>query len=192
MRGQHAAEQLILHKRALRPLAEQIVELVCLGYGSDSRAFGKVLAQAAGAALLTVDDSLKARAVVFVVSDDGESMMPEVQSGRDDVPSPFVRGTLRGDRAFANLGRREPLFARNVKKRTKLWAGTGNGYNTFVSMPIADSTGAYGMLTLDAVAAGSLGENEERWVQLVAQVLTIAFAAAYRRSHLSASSAEEG
>lgn len=84
------------------------------------------------------DDVLGVRVVVFRISDDGTQMIPFEPAGRNDRPSPFVRGTERGDKAFAVLsGEKSYVMVQDLSKTAPgEWAGTADGYSTFVTAPI--------------------------------------------------------
>ena len=124
------------------------------------------------------------RAVVYQVSDD-ESRMDVVDWAAGNhraAPQAFIRGTDRGDKAFATLRAGESLFVDDISKAPEQWAGSGDGYNTFITTPIASPTVGYGLLTVDAPETDSLTEDDENDLRLVAAILAVIFAEKRRRS----------
>jgi len=55
------------------------------------------------------------------------------------------------------------------------WAGTGNGYRTYISVPIQAKNRVLGMLTVDAPKPGDLDETDIPMVEVLAQTLATAF-----------------
>jgi len=139
---------------------------------------------AVGAAILPFPNEDRVRAVIFVISTDLRLMEPEAHAGRDQKPGSFNRGDRRGDRAFAILEKRKPrVFVRDLhKEKPRTWAGSGVGYRTFITVPIGDQSGAYGLLTLDAPEPGVLTDSDVLLLELIAQMLSVVFASAAKIS----------
>lgn len=112
------------------------------------------------------------RVVVFVVDDAGERMEPRWSAGRSDPPSAFVRGTSRGDAAFAEItGVSGHIYSNELE---------GRQYTAFISAPIVAGENAFGMLTVDATDADSLDSDDGYAVEVVASGLAVYFAEAIR------------
>lgn len=128
------------------------------------------------------DDVPGVRVVVFRISDDGEQMIPFPPAGRNDRPNPFVRGTERGDKAFAVLEDDKSYVMVPDLSTTAPgeWAGTGDGYLTFITAPIRSLDEGFGLLTVDAPAPGSLEERHGSTLALFASALGVFFAEATR------------
>ena len=122
------------------------------------------------------------RTVVFGVSDDGKRMSPLFHAGRQHRPGDFVRGTPRGDRAFEVLEGKEPYVSVSdlTKVDTEAWAGSGEGYETFITAPIRSSDDGLGLLTIDAAQAGTLDKRHAATLSLFAATLAVLFAEAAR------------
>ena len=175
--GDAVVDQRLLMKEALGPLARLVADYLQAEFPNRERAFGQLVQHAAGACVLPHDNAMGVRSVVFALNETATVMEVLARSGRDQEPSPFVKGTQRGDKAFKVLGSRKPVRVDDLKQvSSRTWSGSGVGYRTFITVPIYDSSGAYGMLSIDAPNAKSLGESDTLFVQLVASMLAIAFA----------------
>lgn len=182
--GNAAADQYLVLKSALRPIAELTATLINGRDGAGSTTFGKVVQQAAGAAILPFPNSDQVRSVVFVLSADAQRMTALAHAGRDQRPGDFVRkvgdaGDQRGKRAFEILQDRKVVVVRDLdKEKPRTYAGSGVGYRTFITVPIVDDSGGYGLLTLDAPKAGILGGSDALLLELIAEMLSVVFASA--------------
>lgn len=126
------------------------------------------------------------RAVVYEVTDDGTGMEPVswVSNGNRLAPNPFSSDTDRGRKAFKLLERGATLFVGDIASTPReQWAGSGNGYNTFISSPITSPIAAYGLLTVDAPETDDLTEEDENDLRLIASILATIFAEYRRRTH---------
>lgn len=140
------------------------------------------------AALLVTKDLITAysgvagvRAVVYEISADAKRMTVLAKSGRSQQPKPFIRGTARGDRAFAVLSMTENFsFEADISSAPDSWGGTGKGYVTYISAPIRVGNSGYGLLTLDAPRVGDLDSRDGSTVSLLAAALSIYFSEANR------------
>lgn len=128
------------------------------------------------------DDVSGVRVVVFRITDDGTRMIPFEPAGRHDRPNPFVRGTERGDKAFAVLNwPHSYVMVQNLSETAPgEWAGTAEGYSTFITAPIRSSDEGFGLLTVDAPTPGSLEERHASTLALFASALGVFFAEATR------------
>ncbi|ALE91852.1 hypothetical protein AOC05_05110 [Arthrobacter alpinus] len=121
------------------------------------------------------------RAVVYMISDDTKRMTPLAKAGRSQRPGDFVRGSVRGDKAFETLSIADNfLFEPNIAQASDQWAGSGSGYVTFISAPIRVGRTGYGLLTLDAPKVGDLDARDGSTVSLLAATLSIYFSEANR------------
>jgi transcriptional regulator with GAF, ATPase, and Fis domain len=123
------------------------------------------------------------RAVVYEVDDNDQGLAVVRWSSRGHrlAPNPFVPGTDRAIKALALLNRGGSLFVDDIANApADEWAGSGVGYNTFISSVIESSTGAYGLLTVDAPLTDDLTEDDENDLRLIAGILAMIFAE-YRR-----------
>jgi hypothetical protein len=123
------------------------------------------------------------RAVVYEVNDDdaGLSVVRWSSRGHRAAPNPFEPGTDRAIKALALLNRGGSLFVDDIANApADEWAGSGVGYNTFISSVIESPTGAYGLLTVDAPLTDDLTEDDENDLRLIAGILAMIFAE-YRR-----------
>lgn len=182
--GNALAKQILLMSDALIPLTQEVSALVGNTTVNQKRqGLKSIYEKAAGTCTLHFKERDNVRSCVFILSDDLTEITPVAHTGRRDRPGPFKSGTSRGDKAFEVLTARRPVRVDDLSDRTlPAWAGTGDGYNTFITCPIFDSTGAYGLLTVDAPTSGTFGESDEHLVELTASLVAVACAAATRVS----------
>lgn len=166
-------------------LVRNVADMPDKGKADRAADFGRLVKQAVSAiAWLLHADIVGVRAVVYQVSDDDSRMevVDWAAGNHRAAPQPFIRGTDRGDKAFATLRAGESLFVDDISKAPEQWAGSGDGYNTFITTPIASPTVGYGLLTVDAPETDSLTEDDENDLRLVAGILAMIFAEKHRRS----------
>lgn len=125
------------------------------------------------------------RAVVYKVDNEGTGL--EVvrwkSRGHRKDPKPFVAGTDRAAKAFGLMERGGTLFVDDIAKAPALeWAGSGDGYNTFITSVIDSPTASYGLLTVDAPSTDDLTEDDENDLRLIAGILALLFAEFRRRN----------
>lgn len=140
--------------------------------------FQKVVTQAVNSIMLAIANVSGLRAVVYEVAADGQSMKVVSWNARTSraAPHPFLRGSLRGDAAFALLVSGESMFVSDIASAPDKWAGSGVGYNTFISCPISSPDVGYGLLTVDAKNTDDLVEEDVTDIRLLAGILANAFA----------------
>ncbi len=106
-------------------------------------------------------------------------LRPKLHVGRSDAPNTyFVEGTPEGDAAFAMIESNSDMFYPDVAREPPPGWRPREGYDyvTFVSVPIVAGTTAYGMLTVDSLRVGDLGEHHVAMVRLLAGLLADALA----------------
>ncbi|BBX19792.1 hypothetical protein MDUV_46520 [Mycolicibacterium duvalii] len=170
-------------KDALQPVAELIADMPAQTRTVRRESIKTVSTQAVSALRLLLKDVSRLRATVYQINADGD-MECVCYHGRGNSvqPQPFIRTTLRGERALEFVRRGgEPLFIRDIDKVNEGdvdYRGTRSGYKTFISASIHNDADGYGMVTIDAPRAGSLVDTDKQLVALVADLLAIAFAIA--------------
>jgi transcriptional regulator with GAF, ATPase, and Fis domain len=173
------ADAMTLIRSAVTPIAVLLSELRAADGRKRSELLGRLQSHAVAACLLPFERVEGARAILYVVADDGKSMTPIWHFGRQDDPGPHVRGSLRGDRAFRQLENNETLFIADLdaakKEHPKVWAHCGEGYATFVAAPIAANHKGFGMLSVDAPIPGTIGSRHVQFVETLASLLGIAY-----------------
>ncbi|MBU3995725.1 MAG: GAF domain-containing protein [Actinobacteria bacterium] len=108
------------------------------------------------------------------------SLTPFDHDGRSaNIPTPFESKQIgRGSKVFEWLDSKNPtarFVANSEDEPDKDWAGTGNGYRTYISVPIRIRDEVFGMLTVDAPNPGDLDETDISMIEVLAQILAIAF-----------------
>ena len=177
-----AARELLLEE-SLSPMLEQLADTHAQGAMDRRGTAEKLTARACtdlNKAFATVPG---VRVCVFRIADDARRMTCVEKAGRNQRPKNFERGTVRGDKAFGVLNTPLPyLFAANLDDEAVQadWAGSGDGYRTFITAPIRSSDTGFGLLTIDAPTAGHLDDGHGRTVALYAATLAVAYAAAAR------------
>lgn len=178
----------------LYPLLERTADVATLGRSERKEAADRAADKAVNDLAWAFGTIPGVRAVVFVVSDDKDSMTPLYHAGRQQRPGDFVRGTARGDRAFQLLeeGVKPFVTVDDLSTAPGDWGGSGEGYSTFITAPIRSSKGlTFGLLTLDAEHAGSLDGRHGATLALFAAALGVLFAEAARSSGRGARLTEE-
>lgn len=178
-----AARELLLEE-SLSPILEQLADAAPQP-AAQRRETAKRLAERActelaAKAFATIPG---VRVCVFVISDDAKQMACAAKAGRNQRPKSFDRGTDRGDKAFEVLNNPLPyLFAADLDNTSAQdeWAGSGDGYRTFITAPIRSSDTGFGLLTIDAPKAGDLDDRHGRTIALYAAALAVAYAEATR------------
>lgn len=177
-----AARELLLEE-SLSPILEQLADTpaqrATLRRGTAERLTARACTDLAKA-FATVSG---VRVCVFNISDDAQRMTCVEKAGRNQRPKNFEVGTVRGDKAFEILNTPLPyLFAANLDDKAAQveWAGSGDGYRTFITAPIRSSNTGFGLLTIDAPTAGDLDDGHGRTVALYAATLAVAYAEAAR------------
>lgn len=180
-------------KDALQPVASLIAAMPYQDSETRQAQLKVVATQTVSALVLLMPNVDRLRAVIFALSPDHQAMLPMAYFGRGSTPSPFEAGTVRGDRALALVEQRgEALYVEDLdEEQPEEWEGSGADYKTFISAPISNGEFAYGMLTVDAPLAGSLGLSDKDTVMLLADLLAIAFAEAESQPQTTAEHAEE-
>ncbi|MDN5934310.1 MAG: GAF domain-containing protein [Pseudonocardia sp.] len=134
----------------------------------------KVVVLAAAAEVLGAD---RLRSCFFALTADRPPrLVPDGFHGRAEAPAAtFVAGTGRGDFALGLLARREDLFCADVTADPPPgWRPGGHTYRTFIAVPVATEARAFGILTIDGVQVGDLGQDDVAAVRIFARLLAIA------------------
>jgi hypothetical protein len=116
----------------------------------------------------------RARAIFFELS--GAVMRPSAWAGRGDEPTmTFRRGAdERSDAAFALLETRDYLFVPDIGGEDVppgIDVDAEAVYRTFFSVAVAAGDTAFGLLTVDAVEAGSLDHGSLEVARALASLL---------------------
>jgi hypothetical protein len=170
-------------RHALQPLAEQVAAMPAMTPAKREQHLDVVAQTAVGALHLVLDGVEDRRTVVYrllEVATDTYDMSQMAFFGRNR-PQPFIHGTPRGDSAVAlalRAGTRfEPDIGTNPPPQ---YGGSGEGYRTFIAASIHSQTDAWGMITVDAPEPGALVPSDAHVVEVVADLLAIAFEIARR------------
>lgn len=170
----------ILLRDGLQPLERQIARMPALTPAERARRLEVVASDAVWVFQLLMPGVDGLRAVLYELNDDATEMLPIAQAGRGGRPAqPFRAGTEPGDSAIALVTEARTVLESDVaRSRPPGWAGSGVEYQTFISTSVHDGENAYGMLTIDAPAPGSLVRVDQRLVEVVAGLVAIGFAIA--------------
>jgi hypothetical protein len=166
-------------------IASAAADMADMSKAERERAFERLVKQSVDAiAYLLHGDIPGVRAVVYQVNAAETLMEPvdKASNGHRMPPSPFVAGTVRGDKAFQILRTGRSRFVDDIATAPDDWAGSGNGYNTFITTPIITPTGAFGLVTVDAPLTDTLTEEDENDLRLIAAILAVVFAEYRRRT----------
>jgi GAF domain-containing protein len=108
------------------------------------------------------------------------TLVPDQYAGRADVPfEPFAEGTAAGDEIFVMLLHNRHLWCGDLDAAPPPgWQATGqHGYKSFIAVPVAAGSTGFGMLMVDSLETGGLGEVEVPMVRLFAGLIADALAA---------------
>lgn len=168
-------------KDALQPLTEILAAMPYERRKTREIRLQEVARQAVGSLVLLLKDVDRVRAVVYAMAADQGSLKAMAYHGRSSKPSPFVKGTARGDRAIKLVEDQRSVFVVDLdREKPEDWEGSGSDYRTLIAAAISNGQFAYGMVAVDAPIAGSLRETDLHIVMLVADLLAIGFAEADR------------
>lgn len=120
-----------------------------------------------------------------LVEDTPRRLEPDKDAGRADQPERvFIEGTPDGDPVFAMIRDNEYVVWPDVETEPPPGWNTSDrhGYRSFVAVPVVAGHTAYGMLTVDAVDAGGVSEDDVQLVRLLAALLAAALAYGEERS----------
>ncbi|WP_322919999.1 GAF domain-containing protein [Nocardioides renjunii] len=124
--------------------------------------------------------SERSRACWFELTDgDPPSLVPRLAAGRSGSPTTtFTPGDPAGEAAIAMVLRGENLLCPDIDTDPPPgWDTTKpRDYKTFISISVATADTAYGMLTLDALEAGALTNDDLHMLGLMASALAAALA----------------
>ena len=174
-------------KDALQPIAEMLADMQRMTTKSARIVqAGQIAQQSCSALALLFTGIDDVRVVVYRVdSSASPRRMDAVQTNRardGRSASPFIEGEDRGNAAFAMLVSGEPCFVSDVcdpievQNAVGAYAGTRDGYRTFISAPITDDQNVYGMVNVDAPDPKVFVDTDKQLVALVADLLAIGYA----------------
>ncbi|MFD4992818.1 GAF domain-containing protein [Cellulosimicrobium cellulans] len=190
--GNALARQHLLFRDALKPLAGLTAELLSQDGADRAGTVGRALQQAVGSCILPFENDAQVRALVFAVTDDGLGLECVARTGREQSSEGFASGTTRANKALKTLKAKKPVHVRDLgKTRPREWAGSGDGYACFITVPIYDSSAGYGLLSIDAPKANTFSDSDVVFVELVASMLAVVLADRSRTS-TTGSSSDEG
>jgi GAF domain-containing protein len=124
--------------------------------------------------------SERSRACWFELTDDETpSLVPKLAAGRSGSPTTtFALGNPAGDAAIGMVLRGESLLCQDIDTEPPPGWDTAKprDYKTFISISVTSTDVAYGMLTLDALEAGALTNDDLHMMGLMASALAAALA----------------
>ena len=134
--------------------------------------------------VLTAASSLigsdRSRACWFELThDDPPILVPRCAIGRSGSPTTtFTTGNPAGDAAIRMVLEGESLLCPDIDAEPPpCWDTTRpRDYKTFISISVTSADTAYGMLTLDALEAGALTNDDRHMLGLMASALAAALA----------------
>lgn len=188
-RGEETAEQRELEARAdtraavndaLDPILRQLGDISA---ERSKPARDRLIAQAIPFVLNAASNligSERSRACWFELTDETPPrLVPRLAAGRTGSPTTtFEAGTAAGDATIGMVLAGENRLCRNIETEPPPgWDGTKQrDYKTFISVTVAAGDTAFGMLTLDALEAGDLTNDDLHMLGLMASALAAALA----------------
>lgn len=112
------------------------------------------------------------RGAFYAVDDTGTLLSREVYAGRAALPrAAFVAGTASGDAVLDLVRRGDLVFVQDVTTDPMVEPSPGAGYGTVVAAAVSAGSLRFGMLTVDAPAAGDLSTTDVELVRVLANLL---------------------
>ena len=161
----------------LEPIARTVAVITSQTPKKASETFGAVARQVIDAVFFMAE-AHGVRAVIYALEEgaDGMYVVDTNSKGKRLAPNNFEAGTRRTRLALELVRTGAPHFEDDIKAHpSDDYAGSGVDYNTFISVPIASATEAFGLLTVDAPHTNDLTEQHVNDFQLMAGILSIAF-----------------
>jgi GAF domain-containing protein len=115
----------------------------------------------------------------YECNNEERKLVCRVYAGRDSRPrTTFTSTNPDHAEVFKLLENRQTEFRQNIDQENSLRFPAERRYNykTYISVPVATSTEIFGLLTLDALGGDQLGEQNQKEMLLLAQLLGIALA----------------
>lgn len=165
---------------AMRPIARQIAQLPALGFEERAQRLHAIAQTCATALFMLISPHAKnMRANVFVLREGPDRMEWLAHVGRGKSPRPFLAGTRRGDAALNFITELQSSFYPDLQKaQPDGYEGSMTDYETFIAVPVWSDQAVHGLVTVDAPVAGSLTVADQHIVELVAELMSTAFAVA--------------
>ncbi|WP_460772336.1 hypothetical protein [Microbacterium sp. GXF7504] len=162
----------------LAPISQAVAEMVSLTPGKRVERLSTIAEQCVYATL-RLEPTEGVRVCVYLLNEDGDGLDPIAwkANGHRHRPNPFVPLTPRTLSVLKLLASGRHRFEDDIAgKALSDYEGSGDGYNTFISMPIQSTGNAFGLLTMDAITTDDLTESNVNDLRLVAAVLAPAVA----------------
>ena len=171
------AKQRALLADSSGPIARAAAGLHALTPAKKEEAFKRVVRQAIDAVLL-LNESHGLRAVVYSLTPAADSLFVVDQNSRGKrfEAKPFPVGADKTAVVLAALAAGESRFVEDCENTPYPRGGKGWQYNTYISIPIASDSTSFGMLSVDAPKSGDLTTQDVNDIELLAGILSIAFA----------------
>ena len=121
----------------------------------------------------------RSRACWFELTDDAPPrLVPQLDAGRSGSASTiFEPNTQSGDAAIGMVLAGENLLCRDIDTEPPGWdSSKQRDYKTFISVSVTAADTVFGMLTLDALEAGDLTNDDLHMLGLMASALAAALA----------------
>lgn len=177
----------------LDPILRTAAEAVSGSQADRNQAFDRLTQQLVGSIVFAYNDRPNLRSVLYELIYDatGEpealQVIAQQSNGTREDARDFTRDDPRGRSALdlvINGKRQRYLYVENLEDEATLppeWHGTGEQYQTFVSVVVLDESTPYGMITIDAPNVDDITEDDAFQMQLAASVAAVLFAERARR-----------
>jgi hypothetical protein len=175
-----AVEMRVTMNDALDPIVRQLGRIATAHSKHDREALQSATIPMVLDSAAHLIDAERVRATWFRLTDSRPRRLePQQYAGRADEPvTPFVEGTVEGDHAFSMIRHNQHLLYDDLDTDAPPgWRRPiQRDYRSFLAVPVVAGHTAYGMLTVDAVDAAGVTEDEVPLVRLLAGLLASALA----------------
>lgn len=185
-KAEEGAELQLAMTDAFQPILRRLVEL----RARPSDHHNQLLSKVVGNVLMTLPTLFREnpdlRMVVYDLDKTrgrSRQLVVHDSAGRQrNQAKAFVKGDGgRGDAVFSWIEERTARFVPDIETEDDPnWQGSGRGYRTFISVPIASQSEIFGMITLDAPAPGDLDETDVPIMVTLAEFMAVAHASRRR------------
>ena len=160
-------------------ISQRLAEGVSMTRGDRTAALGELRSDILNNLVIACREIADPRAVFYELNSAKTELQVKKETGSRPTTGPFKRGDARGDAAINfvlnNPAGHSKLIPNVKKEQLPGWAGSGNGYETYISTVVGNAQGPIGMLAIDAKEAGTLTSADEKFATLAAGLLAIAY-----------------
>ena len=175
--GSMVDEQVLLRQFAV--ISQRLAEGVSMTAKQRAAGLGELRSDLLNNLVIACREIDDPRVVFYELNPAQTELVVKKKVGDRATTGSFKRGDARGDAAIDfvlnNPAGHSKLIPNVKKEQLSGWAGSGNGYETYISTVVGNAQGPIGMLAIDAKTAGALTSADKTFASLAAGLLAIAY-----------------